>query len=418
MTFKVTPTDFRGQSILSPQSPQRIDTPVRVSYVGDVKFIASVTVPAAIPTRSPPWSGSAATTRMGRSRSTVSARPELPTLRRSASTTSRFPMSDPPGGDAEKLLADILAEVDDPDNPYDVASTMVDYLQSSAHFEYDADVRDLACEDLSTVECFARYKPWLLPVLRDDDGDPRSRQHGIPTRLAARLPARRTRRAHRASRPLGRRGTPGSRSTSPATAGSRSTRRVATSRSRSRCRPARLCRRRPGRQPRATEAGARPASRAAAPAPRSAASRSGGAPSAGLLVVAVLLDARRSAWRLSPSGAVRAASCRRTRLGLGHAPRGSGSARGPPRPSTNTPARLASSCPAQAELETVAQAKVESTYGRPRLGDAAGDVRDATRRLRYASSGSLLRKPRKGRRRKVTLRERRRWSALDCSAPD
>ena len=59
VTFRVFPTDFRGSSIVSPQSPQRIDTPVRVSYVGDAKFIASVdraggdpyTVTALVPER-------------------------------------------------------------------------------------------------------------------------------------------------------------------------------------------------------------------------------------------------------------------------------------------------------------------------------------------------------------------------------
>ena len=72
----------------------------------------------------------------------------------------------------------------DPDNPYDVASTMVDYLQSSAHFKYDADVRDLACEGLSTVECFARFRhgycqhyATTMAILL--------RELGIPTRLAA-----------------------------------------------------------------------------------------------------------------------------------------------------------------------------------------------------------------------------------------
>ena len=61
---------------------------------------------------------------------------------------------------------------------------MVDYLQSSANFKYDADVRDLACEGLSTVECFARYRhgycqyyATTMAILL--------RQHGIPTRLAA-----------------------------------------------------------------------------------------------------------------------------------------------------------------------------------------------------------------------------------------
>jgi hypothetical protein len=61
---------------------------------------------------------------------------------------------------------------------------MVDYLQSSEHFTYDPDVRDLACEGMSTVECFARYKrgycqyyATTMAILL--------RQHGIPTRLAA-----------------------------------------------------------------------------------------------------------------------------------------------------------------------------------------------------------------------------------------
>ena len=90
----------------------------------------------------------------------------------------------PPGGDAEQLLDDILAEVEDPDNPYDVASTMVDYLQSSANFKYDADVRDLACEGLSTVECFARFRQGYCQYYATTMAI-LLRQHGIPTRLAA-----------------------------------------------------------------------------------------------------------------------------------------------------------------------------------------------------------------------------------------
>jgi transglutaminase-like putative cysteine protease len=90
----------------------------------------------------------------------------------------------PPGGDAEALLDDILAEAEDPDNPYDVASTMVDYLQSSANFRYDTDVRDLDCEGLSTVECFARFRrgycqyyATTMAILL--------RERGIPARLVA-----------------------------------------------------------------------------------------------------------------------------------------------------------------------------------------------------------------------------------------
>ena len=185
VTFRVFPTDFRGASIVSPQSPQRIDTPVRVSYVGDARFIASVdraggdpyTVTALVRERGDDKDGALTINRL---RAAGTAYP--PEIRKHYLTVPDGAI--PPGGDAEELLEDILAEVADPDNPYDVASTMVDYLQSSAHFTYDADVRDLACEGLSTVECFARFRhgycqyyATTMAILL--------REHGIPTRLAA-----------------------------------------------------------------------------------------------------------------------------------------------------------------------------------------------------------------------------------------
>ena len=104
---------------------------------------------------------------------------------------------------------------------------MVDYLQSSANFKYDPDVRDLACERLSAVECFARYREGYcqhyattMAILL--------REHGIPTRLAAGfLPGERDARLFEACRSAPR--MPGSRSTSPGTAGWSSTRRAAAS---------------------------------------------------------------------------------------------------------------------------------------------------------------------------------------------
>jgi len=185
ITFRVTPTDFRGSSILSPQSPSKIDTQVRVSYVGDAKFIASVDrsggdpykVTALVRERGDDTAGALTINRL---RAAGTAYPAA--IRKHYLTVPEGAI--PPGGDAEKLLEDILAEVDDPSNPYDVASTMVDYLQSSDNFQYDADVRDLACEGLSTVECFARFKhgycqhyATTMAILL--------RAHGIPTRLVA-----------------------------------------------------------------------------------------------------------------------------------------------------------------------------------------------------------------------------------------
>ena len=71
----------------------------------------------------------------------------------------------------EKLLDAILAEVEDLDNPYDVASTMVDYLQSSANPKYDADIRDRLRGPVRR-RVLRPVPPGLPPVLRVDDGNP------------------------------------------------------------------------------------------------------------------------------------------------------------------------------------------------------------------------------------------------------
>ena len=185
VTFRVSPTDYRESKIVSPQSPSRIDTPVRVAYVGEARFVASIdrsggdpyTITALVRERGDEDNGALTINRL---RAAGTAYPLQ--IRKHYLTVPDGAI--PPGGDAEQLLEDILAGVDDPDNPYDVASTMVDYLQSSANFRYDADVRDLACEGLSTVECFARFRrgycqyyATTMAILL--------RQRGIPTRLAA-----------------------------------------------------------------------------------------------------------------------------------------------------------------------------------------------------------------------------------------
>ncbi len=72
-----------------------------------------------------------------------------------------------------------------PDNPYDFAKTLEDYLQST-RFSYSGDVRDLVrehCGGLSSVECFATirtgyceyYASLMTMLLRND---------GIPARIA------------------------------------------------------------------------------------------------------------------------------------------------------------------------------------------------------------------------------------------
>ncbi|MFL5646076.1 MAG: DUF4129 domain-containing transglutaminase family protein, partial [Chloroflexota bacterium] len=85
------------------------------------------------------------------------------------------------GPESIKLEAKILSAAES-DAPIDIANAAVKVLHSG-EFHYAVDVRDLKCESLSTVECFATYKKGfcqyyaatMAVILRD---------LGIPTRIA------------------------------------------------------------------------------------------------------------------------------------------------------------------------------------------------------------------------------------------
>jgi len=184
ITFTVVPDEFRASTILSPQGPAEVSVPVRVSYVDDnARFVASIdrnggdpyTVTALVRQRG---DGDASGITVNKLRAAGKVYP--PAIARQYLQVPDGAIPD--DGAAEQLLADILAQAPDPDNPYDVATTMVDYLQSSRYFTYDTDVRNLPCEGLSTVECFAQFRhgycqqfATTMAILL--------RQQGIPTRL-------------------------------------------------------------------------------------------------------------------------------------------------------------------------------------------------------------------------------------------
>jgi hypothetical protein len=182
--FRVFPDEFRSSTILSPQAPSQVDTAVRVSYVDETRFVASIDR-----SNTGPYSVTALVRDLGGDAPgiTVNKLREAETAYPPAIVERYLPVpigAIPPGGAADQLLDDILATVPDPDNPYDVASAMVDYLRSSTNFTYDTDVRNLPCEGLSTVECFARYRAGYcqhyattMAILL--------REQGIPTRLVA-----------------------------------------------------------------------------------------------------------------------------------------------------------------------------------------------------------------------------------------
>jgi hypothetical protein len=192
ISFRVVPDNFRGSSILSPATPATIDQVVRVSLVGQTGFLASIdrsgdgtyAVSALVPIEGDEDPNGLTANRL-----------------RVAGTEYPAEILDvfldvpegvvPEGGDADRLLDEILARVDDPGNPYDVANEMERYLKSSA-FTYDTDVRDIPCDGLSTVECFARYRQGYCQYYATTMAI-LLREHGIPSRLASGfLPGQRT----------------------------------------------------------------------------------------------------------------------------------------------------------------------------------------------------------------------------------
>ena len=163
--FRVITDAYVGASILGPNVVQSVDRNTQAFVVGDNGWFASVestdntsqyNVTALIP--------------VFESREGGITEPLL----RAAGTEypedlERIYTALPPGSlgpNATALLNAIRAQVHAPayaapDNPYDLAKTMQDYLRDGANFTYDPDITDLMfeqCQDLSTVECFATIK--------------------------------------------------------------------------------------------------------------------------------------------------------------------------------------------------------------------------------------------------------------------
>ncbi len=180
VSFRVTPADFRGSTILSPAIPVNVDEGTRLTVIGQTGYFATAdrdggggpyTVTALVPVE-------------GNDRGQLNqealraAGTDYPREVRSlylGVTDGQF------GPFARDLEARIVAE--SPSNiPYDLAATIVKELHSSA-FTYDTDVRGINCAGISTVECFAQFKrgfcqyyaATMAVILRD---------LGVPTRIA------------------------------------------------------------------------------------------------------------------------------------------------------------------------------------------------------------------------------------------
>ena len=180
LAVTVTPEDFGGPTILSPDAPIGINQPTRVSVLGSGWF--------------------ATLERTGGSgsyglRALVPVYGEEPgQLNQEAlrAAGQDYPQevrdfylgvaAGAIGPDAQALEDKIVAEARST-TPYDLAAQIVEELHDSSTYIYQTDVRGVDCAGLGTVECFARFKrgfcqyyaATMAVILRD---------LGVPTRIA------------------------------------------------------------------------------------------------------------------------------------------------------------------------------------------------------------------------------------------
>ena len=179
LVITVTPADFNGSTILSPQTPVSVDEPTRLTVVGPGYFSTldrdssnvSYGLRALVPVNGdgPGQLNEEALRAAGQEYPQ-----EIRDLYLAVAEGSIGP-------DATILENKIVAEARS-NTPYDLAAQMVKELHSTSYI-YQTDVHDIDCAGISTVECFARFKrgfcqyyaATMAVILRD---------LGVPTRIA------------------------------------------------------------------------------------------------------------------------------------------------------------------------------------------------------------------------------------------
>jgi hypothetical protein len=178
-TFTVNPVDFHESTILSPETPIDVDQAVRRTTIGTGGYFATldregggaytVTALTLVDGNNPGQLNKADLRAAGQ------AYPNE--VKRLYTTVEQNVI----GLNAQKIENAIKARAGS-SNPFDLANAAVEELQS-ATYQYQTDIRDLPCQSLSNVECFATYKKGfcqyyaatMAVILRDLK---------IPTRIA------------------------------------------------------------------------------------------------------------------------------------------------------------------------------------------------------------------------------------------
>jgi transglutaminase-like putative cysteine protease len=178
LAVTVTPDDFTASTILSPQTPLRVDVPTRLTVLGSGYF-ATVdrdgSGPYLLRALVPVTGDGPGELNQEALRAAGQDYPaEVQALYTAVADGSIGP-------DAQALENKIVAEARSR-SPYDLAAQIVKELHSST-YNYQTDVRNVDCAGISTVECFARFKrgfcqyyaATMAVILRD---------LGVPTRIA------------------------------------------------------------------------------------------------------------------------------------------------------------------------------------------------------------------------------------------
>lgn len=178
--FTVTPVDIGESFMVSPQTPALVTENVRLSYVGEGGYFTAMqrdgaSGPYRIVAQIPVEGNEPGQINLSALRQTSTEYPP--------EILARFapkPTAGSLGPNALALEAKILAAAGSR-LPIDIANALWKELRSST-YSYDTDVRNLPCQGVSTVECFATHKQGycqyyartMATILRNQ---------GIPTRI-------------------------------------------------------------------------------------------------------------------------------------------------------------------------------------------------------------------------------------------
>lgn len=177
--FTVSPGSFDASTIVSPATPIEVDVPTRLSVIGEEGYFARL-----VRSGNGPYTVIALVTELGDGpgqldqNALASAGTDYPTDIRG----HYLDVAPELLGPNARALRDRVREQAGTDVPIVLVEAMMAELRSF-DYTYDTDLRDLPCESISTVECFATfrrgfcqyYATTMAVILRD---------LGVPTRLA------------------------------------------------------------------------------------------------------------------------------------------------------------------------------------------------------------------------------------------